>query len=279
MPRSKSMRRKKGGDGYETPVKKNAQQKHMDEKRILDKEKREKNKKAIAEMQRQGKYLEPEYEGPRSDFVAPDGTVITPRTRNEMVRRGKTVYTDVSKMQRDLFSDPMEFETGEAIESGEVKEDPNDPIYGYGPATFGGKKRKTNKRRKSNKNKRKKTKRRSRRKNTRRKKGGEKTKNYVSKAEALKEYDLEEADEITTNEYVKKCGTKNPFTGKWYWSKSDECNKMVKQYWKDQAANKSREDMYYDALDARNVKSEEELKELEGGSKSEGELLDLEGEY
>ena len=154
MPRSKSMRIKKGGEGYETPVKKNAQQKHMDEKRIMDKEKREKNKKAIAEMQRQGKYLEPEYEGPRSDFVAPDGSVITPRTRYEMVKSGNTVYTDVSKMQRDLFSDPMEFETGEAIESGEVKEDPKDPIYGYGPATFGGK-RKSKKSKKSKKRTRK----------------------------------------------------------------------------------------------------------------------------
>lgn len=160
MPRSKSMRIKKGGEGYETPVKKNAQQKHMDEKRDMDFMKREKNKKSIAEMKRQGKYLEPEHEGPQSDFVAPDGSVITPRTRYEMVKSGNTVYTDVSKMQRDLYSDPMEYETGEAIESGKVKEDPKDPIYGYGPATFGGKKRKTNKRRKSNKNKRKKTKRR-----------------------------------------------------------------------------------------------------------------------
>jgi hypothetical protein len=153
MPKVKSTRKRKAGG--------NEQQKHMDEKRIMDKQKREQNKKAIAEMQTEGKYLEPELEGPQSDLVAPDGTVITPRTRNQMVRTGNTVYTDWSKLNEAIYTDPMSFEIGRAVEAGEVREDPMDPVFGDGPPVIiGGKKRKTNKRRKSNKNKRKKTKRR-----------------------------------------------------------------------------------------------------------------------
>jgi len=134
MPKVKSTRKRKAGG--------NEQQKHMDEKRIMDKQKREQNKKAIAEMQIEGKYLEPEQEGPQSYFAV-DGIEIDPKTREEMVRTGNTTYTDVTKMQRQLFDDPMVYEFME-----------QDGL------TFGGKKRKTNKRRKSNKNKRKKTKRR-----------------------------------------------------------------------------------------------------------------------
>jgi hypothetical protein len=169
MPKVKSMR-KKGGAG-------NAQDKHMSEKREMDLKKYQKNMIAKEKMKSEGKYLPPEYEGPQSYFAI-DGVEIDPETRQEMVRTGNTVYTDYGKMQRQLFEDPM---TMEAMEEEGL--------------TFGGKKRKTNKRRKSKKNKRKKTKRRSRRKNTRRKKGGEKTKNYVYQGEALREDDLERADE------------------------------------------------------------------------------------
>lgn len=231
MPKKTSTRKKRGAG--------NAQDKHMSEKREMDLKKYQKNMAAIERMKSEGKYLPVEYEGPQSYFAI-DGVEIDPETRKEMVRTRNTVYTDVSKMNRQLFEDPMTMEEMEA-----------DGL------TIGGKKRKT-KRRKSNKNKRKKTKRRSRRKNTRRKKGGEKTKK-VFKAEALKEYDLESAEEETIDDYVKKCGTKNPLTGRWSWSNSEKCKKMEEQYWQDKAANKSREDMYYDALEARNAKSPGEL--------------------
>jgi hypothetical protein len=134
MPKKTSTRKKRGAG--------NAQEKHMSEKREMDLKKYQKNMATIEKMKSEGKYLPPEYEGPQSYFAI-DGVEIDPETRKEMVRTGNTVYTDVSKMNRQLFEDPMTME--------EMEED---------GLSFGGKKRKTNKRRKSNKNKRKKTKRR-----------------------------------------------------------------------------------------------------------------------
>jgi hypothetical protein len=153
MPKKTSMRKKRGGEDKET-------KKRRIEAKALFKEKMAKNKLAAQQYDLEGKYLKPEYEGPQSDFVAPDGTVITPRTRNEMVRTGNTVYTDWPKLNEGIYTDPMSVEIGRAVEAGEVSEDPMDPIFGDGPPVIiGGKKRKTNKRRKSNKNKRKNTKR------------------------------------------------------------------------------------------------------------------------
>jgi len=156
MPKKTSMRKKRGGEDEDRETKK-----RKIEAKALFKEKMAKNKLAAQQYDLEGKYLKPEYEGPQSDLVAPDGTVITPRTRNEMVRTGNTVYTDWPKLNEAIYTDPISVEIGRAVEAGEVSEDPMDPIFGDGPPVIiGGKKRKTNKRRKSNKNKRKKTKRR-----------------------------------------------------------------------------------------------------------------------
>jgi len=101
-----------------------------------------KNKLAAQQYDLEGKYLKPEYEGPQSDLVAPDGSVITPRTRNEMVRTGNTVYTDWPKLNEAIYTDPMSVEIGRAVEAGEVSEDPMDPIFGDGPPVIIGGKRK-----------------------------------------------------------------------------------------------------------------------------------------
>ena len=146
MPKKTSMRKKRGGEDRET-------KKRKIEAQALFKEKMAKNKLAAQQYDLEGKYLKPEYEGPQSDLVAPDGTVITPRTRNEMVRTGNTVYTDWSKLNEAIYTDPMSVEIGRAVEAGEVSEDPMDPIFGDGPPVIiGGKKRKT-KRRSKKKNK------------------------------------------------------------------------------------------------------------------------------
>ena len=63
-------------------------------------------------MKSKGNYLEPELEGPQSYFAV-DGIEIDPKTRKEMVRTGNTTYTDVTKMQRQLFGDPMVYESME----------------------------------------------------------------------------------------------------------------------------------------------------------------------
>ena len=152
MVKSKTMRKRKGGDAS-TPIK-TPRQKHMAEKREMDIKKHAKNKKAISEMKRQGKYLEREFEGPMSDFVAPDGTVITPRTREALVKSGNTHFFDAKKFNDELYNNPMEYATGEAIEMGEVDEDLTDPLYSTGPATFGGKRKSKKSKRKSKKSKR-----------------------------------------------------------------------------------------------------------------------------
>ncbi len=36
-----------------------------------------------------------------------------------------------------LFNDQMEDATGEGIEDGVIREDPDDPLYPYGPINFG----------------------------------------------------------------------------------------------------------------------------------------------
>ena len=152
MPKKTSMRKKRGGEDRET-------KKRKIEAKALFKEKMAKNKLAAQQYDLEGKYLKPEYEGPQSDLVAPDGTVITPRTRNEMVRTGNTVYTDWPKLNEAIYTDPMSVEIGRAVEAGEVSEDPMDPIFGDGPPVIiGGKKRKTKKRsKKKNKKPKRKT--------------------------------------------------------------------------------------------------------------------------
>lgn len=40
-----------------------------------------------------------------------------------------------------LFNDQMEDATGEGIEDGVIREDPDDPLYPYGPINFGGSKK------------------------------------------------------------------------------------------------------------------------------------------
>jgi len=152
MPKKTSMRKKRGGEDRET-------KKRKIEAQALFKEKMAKNKLAAQQYDLEGKYLKPEYEGPQSDLVAPDGTVITPRTRNEMVRTGNTVYTDWPKLNEAIYTDPMSVEIGRAVEAGEVSEDPMDPIFGDGPPVIiGGKKRKTKKRsKKKNKKPKRKT--------------------------------------------------------------------------------------------------------------------------
>ena len=104
MPKKTSMRKKRGAG--------NAQDKHMSEKKNMDLKKYQKNMIAMEEMKSKGKYLPPEYEGPQSYFAI-DGIEIDPITREEMVRTGNTTYTDVTKMQRQLFGDPMVYESME----------------------------------------------------------------------------------------------------------------------------------------------------------------------
>ena len=104
MPKKTSMRKKRGAG--------NAQDKHMSEKKDMDLKKYQKNMIAMEKMKSKGKYLPPEYEGPQSYFAI-DGIEIDPITREDMVRTGNTTYTDVTKMQRQLFGDPMVYESME----------------------------------------------------------------------------------------------------------------------------------------------------------------------
>jgi len=107
MPKKTSMRKKRGAG--------NAQDKHMSEKKDMDLKKYQRNMIAMEKMKSKGKYLPPEYEGPQSYFAI-DGIEIDPITREEMVRTGNTTYTDVTKMQRQLFGDHIKKEKMEKNE-------------------------------------------------------------------------------------------------------------------------------------------------------------------
>ena len=133
--RTRRRRAHRGGD-YESE-----QEKHLRDHKEFHKKKRERNRKAAEKMKEIGEYMHPEREGPYSDLVHPyEYRVIGPAEREERLRTGDTNFYDVAALNKN-FNDQMEDATGEGIEDGVIREDPDDPLYPYGPITFGGSKK------------------------------------------------------------------------------------------------------------------------------------------
>ena len=127
--------KQRGGD-YESE-----QKKHLRDHKEFHTIKREKNREAIERMKDSGEYLDPEREGPYSLLAHPyERRVIGHQERKERLRSGNTDLYDIEALNQN-FKDQMEEATGEGIEDGVIREDPDDPLYPYGPITFGGSKK------------------------------------------------------------------------------------------------------------------------------------------